>query len=50
MKTLLIYLPFYVPLVGLFGWFIRHERQHARYELLMRQVCVKLKIETGGRI
>jgi hypothetical protein len=50
MKTIMIYLPFYIPLFGLLGYFVRHEKSHARNDLLMRQVCKKLRIEIGDKI
>ena len=48
MKTILPYLPLLnFLIIPLMGWIVKHERQHAKIWLLIRQVCGKLKIETG---
>lgn len=48
MKALLPYLPLLnILLFPLMGWIVRHEKQHTRIWLLLRQVCDKMKIVTG---
>jgi len=49
MKNLLPYLPVLnVLVIPLMGFFFKHEKEHAKLWLLLRQVCKKLNIEDGG--
>ena len=49
MKTLLPYFPLLnLLLLGVVPYLVRHEKEHTRIMLLIKQVCSKLHIETGG--
>jgi hypothetical protein len=47
MKNLIPFLPFYVPLLGALGYIIRHEKEHTRIWLLVKQLCSKAHIDDG---
>jgi hypothetical protein len=47
MRTLLPYLPFYIPLMGLIIYIVRHEKDHTKIWLLVKQLCAKARIENG---
>lgn len=48
MRTILPFLPLLnLILIPVAGWVLKHEKEHTKLWLLLRQVCVRLKIETG---
>ena len=47
MRYLLPYIPFYLPILGVLGYIIRHEKEHTRIWLLVRQLCSKSHIDDG---
>lgn len=49
MKAYLIYLPMLNILVlPILVWVVKHEKEHTRIWLLIKQVCQKMKIESGS--
>ena len=49
MRYLLPYLPFYIPIVGAVAYIVRHEKEHTRLWLLVKQLCGKAHIDNGER-
>lgn len=48
MRTLVQFLPLLnVLVIPLMAFMVKHEKEHTKIWLLLRQVCAKLKIETG---
>ena len=47
MKTLIPFLPFYVGLIPVVVYIVKHEKEHTRIWLLLKQVCSKLHIING---
>ena len=47
MRSILPFLPFYVGLIPVVVYIVKHEKEHTRIWLLLKQVCSKLHIING---
>jgi len=47
MRSLLPYLPFYVPFLVTLSYVIKHEKEHTKLWLLIKQLCTKAHIDDG---
>jgi len=45
MRSLLPYLPFYIPVVGVLAYLVKHEKSHTRIDILLKNICAKLNIK-----
>jgi hypothetical protein len=47
MRSLIPYLPFYLPMLGVLTYMVRHEKEHTKIWLLVKQLCTKAHIDDG---
>jgi len=47
MRSLIPYIPFYLPIMGIFLYVVRHEKEHTKIWLLIKQLCTKAHIDDG---
>ena len=47
MRYLIPYLPFYIGLIPVVVYIVKHEKEHTRIWLLLKQICAKLHIVDG---
>ena len=47
MRSLIPYLPFYLPMLGVLTYIVRHEKEHTKIWLLVKQLCTKTHIDDG---
>ena len=47
MRSLIPFLPFYLPMLGVLAYIVRHEKEHTKIWLLVKQLCTKTHIDDG---